>query len=109
MSGGISFSSEKSWIVSGWAYRFTVEHIRNHISKQSFPKLYSLLTEEENPLEFISLEKLNFAEREEFFSALKLAFNDIITQNGKNFVSREYYQNYLILLNELMKMIPDHD
>ncbi|MDQ3750978.1 MAG: hypothetical protein M3367_18460 [Acidobacteriota bacterium] len=109
MSGGITFSPEKVWIVATWAYRYTTDFIRNHVSEDSFPKLYSLVTEDENPLNFIFLDKLTVDERREFFSAVKLAYDDIIKENGKTFVSREYYENYLILLKELMEMIPDND
>ena len=109
MSGGISFSSEKSWIVATWAYCFTIEHIGNHVSKDSFPKLYSLVTDDEDPLNFIFLEKMTVDERREFYSAMKLAYDDIIKENGETFVSREYYENYLVLLKELMEMIPDDD
>lgn len=106
MSGGISFSHEDSWIVATWAYRYTIDHIRNHIPKESFPELYSLVTDDENPLHFIFLEELTARERQAFFSALRLAFDDIIKENGVTFASREYYENYLILLRKLMEMIP---
>lgn len=106
MSGGISFSNKDDWIVATWAYHYTIEHVRKYVSQQSFPGLYSLLTDDENPLHFIFLDELTADERQAFFAALRLAFDDIIKENGVGFASREYYENYLILLNELMEMIP---
>ncbi len=107
MSGGISFSSEKSWIVATWVYRHLTQYTQKHVSKDSFPNLHNLLSEDENPIHFILYEELTSEERLKLFSAIQLAYNDIIKDNGEGFVNREYFLNYLDRLNELMEMLPN--
>ncbi len=104
MAGLIIINERASWSVATWVWANVTRLMREHISKDEYPKFVSLLNEDENPLLCLALDDLSEKERSVFWDALKKAYQQAKAAGPDSFHSPEFYPGFIDRFKELLDM-----
>ncbi len=95
MSGTIVINQNDPWIAATWIYSYIMERSAAYIPQKLFPNLRLLMSEDENPMCLIVVEVFVAKKKEVFFfDALRSAYEDILREDGKSFVDKEFYNGF---------------
>lgn len=105
MAGLIKVDKENTWSVAGWVFDHVIRLTREHLPKNSPPKILELLAKAETGLNYFSLDELSPAEIAIFRSALEEAYMKEQSGVGKSFGDPEFYPRFMARFEELLKMV----